>query len=149
MQPIAAMLRDQPVFRELTDWQRQHVAHCARRSMFHAGNRIFRENEPADRMWLIISGRVVVDTVHPERGDVTIDVLGPGEVLGWSWLFPPYRWHFGAVAAETTLTVELDGPRVRELCQRDPALGYQLSQALMQVMAARLQAARRRFLDGS
>jgi CRP/FNR family transcriptional regulator, cyclic AMP receptor protein len=113
MQPAAEALQTLPIFRDLTEWQRHSLGRCARRSMFHAGNRIFRENEPADRMWLIISGRVVVDATHPGRGDVVIDTLGPGEALGWSWMFPPYRWHFGATAAETTLTVELDGPQVR------------------------------------
>jgi CRP-like cAMP-binding protein len=141
------LLREQPFLAGLTDWQLECLARSAQRSIIHAGNRVFREGEPADRLWLILDGRIVVDTRLPDRGDVTIDVLGPGDVLGWSWLFPPYRWHFGAVARETTLTIELDGPRIRELCQRDPALGYQFISSLFQIVTNRLQSTRRRLID--
>jgi hypothetical protein len=78
---------------------------------------------------------------------VVVETLGAGAVLGWSWLFAPYRWHFGAVAVENTLGIELDGPGVRQLCARDPALGYELSTRFMQVMVERLQATRVRLLD--
>jgi CRP-like cAMP-binding protein len=70
--------------------------------MFHAGNRVFREGDPADRMWLIVTGRVAIDTNLADLGEVVVDTLGPGAALGWSWLVPPYRWRFGAVAIETT-----------------------------------------------
>jgi len=68
-------------------------------------------------------------------------------VLGWSWLFPPYRWHFGASAVETTLALELDGPGVRSLCEHDPALGYLLVSRFMGLVVERLQATRLRLLD--
>jgi CRP-like cAMP-binding protein len=78
---------------------------------------------------------------------VVVDTLGPGAVLGWSWLFPPYRWHFGAVAVETSLTVEVDGPGIRELCVQDPQLGYELTGRFLQIVVRRLQATRTRVLD--
>jgi CRP-like cAMP-binding protein len=78
---------------------------------------------------------------------VIIETIGSGAVLGWSWLFPPFQWHLGAVALETMVAVELDGPGVRQLCARDPALGYELSTRFMQVMLERLQATRLRLLD--
>jgi CRP-like cAMP-binding protein len=83
----------------------------------------------------------------PGRGDVVVETLGPGAVLGWSWLFEPYRWHFGAVAVEETLTVEMDGAGVRRLCEQDPALGYELTRRFMAVVVHRLQANRMRLLD--
>jgi CRP/FNR family transcriptional regulator, cyclic AMP receptor protein len=137
-------LRAQPLLDGLSDWQLERLASHGHRSMFHAGCRIFHEGEPAERMWLIVDGRVVVDAHTSKHGQVTVDTLGPGAMLGWSWLLPPHRWHFGAVAAETTQTVELDGSAVRELCHNDPMLGYQLALAVVHVATDRLQATRRR-----
>src|SRR5262249_59022603 len=84
---------------------------------------------------------------RPGRGAVVSGPAAPGGVRGGSGLSPPYRWHFGAVALETTLSIELDGPGVRQLCERDPGLGYDLSTRFMQVMLGRLQATRLRLLD--
>jgi len=142
------LMRAQPFFDGLSDWQLERLAMHAQRSMFHAGNRVFREGDTADRMWLIVTGRVAVTTDVPRRGEVVIDTLGPGAVLGWSWLVPPHRWHFGATAIETTLTVELDGSSVRELCHNDLGLGFQLALAVIRVVTDRLQAIRRRQATG-
>ena len=117
------------------------------RGVHHGGARLFHEGYPAHRFWLIRQGRVALDFPVPGRGDVVIEHLGPGTVVGWSWLFPPYRWHFGAVAAEQTLAVELDGPGVRRLCDDDPVLGYDLTTRFAAVLVDRLQAARVRLLD--
>jgi CRP/FNR family cyclic AMP-dependent transcriptional regulator len=141
------LLRAHPFVAGLNDWQLDRLALHAGRSMFHAGSRIFREGDPADRLWLIVRGAVAVDTVVAGRGLVVVDTLGPGAALGWSWLLPPHRWRFGAVATETTHTVALDGSAVRELCHNDPMLGYQLALSLIQVVTDRLQATRRRQVD--
>jgi CRP/FNR family transcriptional regulator, cyclic AMP receptor protein len=142
------LLRAQPFFEGLSDWQLERLAMHAQRSMFHAGNRVFREADEADRMWLIVTGRVAVITDVPGRGEVVIDTLGPGAVLGWSWLVPPYRWRFSATAIETTLTVELDGSSVRELCHNDLGLGFQVALAVIRVVTDRLEAIRRRLATG-
>jgi CRP/FNR family transcriptional regulator, cyclic AMP receptor protein len=142
------LLRAQPFFEGLSDWQLERLALHAQRSMFHAGNRVFREADPADRMWLIVAGRVAVITDVPGQGEVVVDTLGPGAVLGWSWLVPPHRWRFSATAVETTLTVELDGSSVRELCHNDPSLGFQLALGVLRVVTDRLRATRRRQATG-
>jgi CRP/FNR family cyclic AMP-dependent transcriptional regulator len=142
MQSTYDLVATEPFFAGLADWQIEWLSRNAQRTMFHRGARLFREGDPADRFWLITKGRVDLDTRLPDRGDVIVATLGPGAVLGWSWLFPPYRWHFGAVAVATTHAVELDGPGVRELCQRDPVLGYEVTQRLMRVVVDRLQATR-------
>jgi CRP-like cAMP-binding protein len=147
METAFDLLATQPFLAGFTDHQLDRLALWAKRSLFHSGSRLFHEGGHADRFWLIREGRVQVDTHVPGSGDIIVETLGPGAVLGWSWLFPPYRWHFGAVATETTLGVELDGPGVRELCQRDPALGMELTNRFMRVMLDRLQATRMRLLD--
>jgi CRP-like cAMP-binding protein len=140
------LLAAHPFLSGLTEERLARLATWARRAPFHAGARIFSEGGPADRFWLIRDGKVRLDAAVPGRGDVEIEVLGPDTALGWSWLFPPYRWHFGAVAVEPTLTVELNGAGVRRLCDDDPALGYDLTQRFTRVVVERLQAARARLL---
>lgn len=118
----------------------------ARRANYHQGYRLFNEGGKAEHFWLIRSGLVALDIRTP-RGEVVMETIGPGTVLGWSWQFAPYRWHFGAVAAEHTLTIRFDAAGVRRLCEEEPALGYELSQRFMSVVVERLQASRVRLLD--
>ncbi len=123
------------------------LTHTAKRSVRHPGHRLFREGDPADRFWLVRQGRIALDLHVPGRGELVVETVGPDTVVGWSWLFPPFRWHFGAVPTEESLTIEFDGPSVRRLCDGDPALGYELSRRFMAVMLDRLQATRIRLLD--
>jgi CRP-like cAMP-binding protein len=125
----------------------ERLSYQAHRALHRAGTRLFSEGHRADRFWLIRDGRVALDINVPGRGDVVIEQLGPGDVLGWSWLFPPYRWHFGAVATEQTLAIEFDGAGVRRLCQENPAMGYELTSRFMGVLVDRLQSSRLRLLD--
>lgn len=116
-------------------------------TIVHGGSRVFDESGRADRFWLIIEGHVRLDTHLPGRGDVAVETIGPGTVLGWSWFFPPYRWHFAATATELVHAVVLDGPGVRRLCDEDPALGLDLTRRFMRVVVERLQQTRLRMLD--
>ena len=147
MRTTVDLLAEQPFLAGLTEHQLSLLAPLAGRSMFHAGNRIFRQGTPAEQFWLIIDGRVYLDAETAGYGSFVLETLRPPAVLGWSWLFPPYRWHFGAVAVSTADTWTFDGPRVRALCQRDPGLGYELATRFLQVMGGRLQSARRRLED--
>ena len=123
------------------------MADYSHRVPFHAGTRIFNEGGRADRFWLIRDGMVTLDTHLPGRGDVVFETIGPGQVLGWSWLFPPYRWHFGASAAEPVLAIAFDGAAIRSLCAAEPELGYELTKRLIEVVVERMQKARMRMLD--
>jgi len=141
------MLAEQPFLAGLTDHQLGMLAPLTSRSMFHAGNRIFHQGTAAEQFWLITDGNVYLDSEVPGYDNVVLETLKSGAVLGCSWLFPPYRWHFGAIALTTTYTVTFNGPLVRALCQRDPGLGYELATRFLQVMSERLQSARRRLED--
>ncbi|MCO6004124.1 cyclic nucleotide-binding domain-containing protein [Actinoallomurus purpureus] len=112
-----------------------------------AGHRFFEEGGRADRFWLIQAGRVTLDLRIPGRGLVIIESLGRGTVLGWSWLFPPYEWRFGAVAAEPVRAIVLDGRTVRALCVTDPALGFELTRRFTAILLDRLHNTRLRLLD--
>jgi CRP/FNR family transcriptional regulator, cyclic AMP receptor protein len=141
------MLARQPFLAGLPEAQLERLSHWSKRAVLHAGYRIFSEGGRADRFWLLREGRVNLDTHLPGKGDVVVETVGAGSVLGWSWMFPPYRWHFGAVTVEPTLAIEMDGPGVRRVCADDPALGYELTMRFMQVVVDRLQATRVRMLD--
>jgi CRP/FNR family cyclic AMP-dependent transcriptional regulator len=147
METAYDMLAAQPFLAGLPDDNLERLSYLTSRSVFHTGNRVFSEGSRADRCWLITRGKVNLDTHVPGRGDVVVETLGAGCVLGWSWLFPPYRWHFGAVAVETTFALGLDGTGVRRLCEQDHQLGYELTSRFMQVVVERLQATRMRLLD--
>jgi CRP-like cAMP-binding protein len=125
----------------------ERLSHWASRAPFHAGTRIFQEHGVAKSFWLIRDGFVNLDIRVPGRGDVTVETIGPGTVLGWSWMFPPYRWHFGAIATEPVLSIALDAEGVRALCEVDTALGYELTKRLAAVVIDRMQASRLRLLD--
>ncbi|NUT54024.1 MAG: Crp/Fnr family transcriptional regulator [Saccharothrix sp.] len=117
------------------------------REDYEPGRRLFDEGQPADRAWVVLSGCVVVDAVVPGRGTVAVQGIGPGELLGLSWLVPPYRWHFGATVVSPTSAVVLDAVRLRALADEDPTLGYRLSLALAEALVNRLQATRLRLID--
>jgi CRP/FNR family transcriptional regulator, cyclic AMP receptor protein len=136
-----------PFLTGLDEAARHRLAAVGKRIQFLADATVFAEGAPADRFWFIVGGHVRLDLHLPGTGTVVIETLGSGDVLGWSWLFPPYRWQFGATAVEPTLAVEFDGTGVRRLCESDPALGYQLMQRFMRVVVNRLQATRVRLLD--
>lgn len=140
-------LGQQPFLAGLTDHQLSLLAPVTNRSMFHAGNRIFRQGAPAEQFWLITDGRVFLDSEVPGYDNLVLETLRSPAVLGCSWLFPPYRWQFGAVAVNTTQALTFDAPRVRALFQSDPGLGYELTTRFLHVMGDRLHAARRRLAD--
>ncbi|MFD5319218.1 cyclic nucleotide-binding domain-containing protein [Streptomyces sp. NPDC127098] len=114
---------------------------------FPADSRLFEEGQPADRFWLLTSGSVALDIHVSGRPAPIIETLGPGDLLGWSWLFPPYRWHLGARALSPVACDEFEVRAVRARCDADPAFGYDLARAVAAVVGQRLKATRMRLLD--
>jgi CRP-like cAMP-binding protein len=127
-------------------WLHRLAAH-GRPVCHHAGHRLFREDGPADRFWLVRSGTVALDLHVPGRGDVVLEELGAGTAVGWSWLLSPYHWRFGAVVADDIRAVEVDAVAVRRLLSEDAELGRELTARFLAVVADRLQAARHRLLE--
>jgi CRP/FNR family cyclic AMP-dependent transcriptional regulator len=141
------LIGSHPFVADLGEPALQRIAVWGHPVEFPAGSPVFVEGGPAERFWLIRTGHVRLDLHLPATGTAIIETLDSGDVLGWSWLFPPYQWQFGATAIERTLAVEFDGLGVRWLCDTDPELGYQLMQRFMRVVVNRLQATRVRLLD--
>ena len=125
----------------------QTLAGCARFCGFEPGDLIMREGQPADAFYVIRHGMVALETRVPHRGPVVVQTLHAGDVLGWSWLVPPYRTAFDARSVGTTRAISFDGACLRGKCDADPALGYALLKLLSSVFVERLQDTRIRLLD--
>lgn len=129
-----------------------HLAVLSRASSdvtFPDRHRLFEGGGHATRFWLVRSGHVTVDVHVPGEGLVPIGTIGMGELVGWSWLFPPYEWAFGAVAASPVEAFEFDARAVREWCASDPALGYEVTRRVAQVLTERLKSTRSRLISAS
>lgn len=142
-----ATLTRHPFLRGLSDEHSALLAGVARRVRVPAKQRLFEEGEVADRFWLVNGGPVSLDMFVPGKGHLVVETLGMGDVLGWSWLFPPYRWRFGALARGNMDAVEFDGRAVRHMCAEDKLLGYDLTNRFLAVVLHRLQAARMRLVE--
>jgi CRP/FNR family transcriptional regulator, cyclic AMP receptor protein len=144
---IDELIAEIPALAPLSAGHRETIAGCATNVVFEAGRQILREGEPADTFYVIRHGTVALETFVPRSGPVTIETLHDGDLLGWSWLVPPYRVHFDARALATTHTIAFDGECLRGKCDDDPALGYGLLRLFAAVMLERLQGTRLRLLD--
>lgn len=140
-------LAEHPVFRDLGSDYLRLLCECATNARFRAGETIFRQGEAADRFYLIRDGRISVEISSPSNGPLTIQTLESGEVLGFSWLFPPYTWYFDARAATSTRAIALDARCLRGKCDQDPALGYELMKRFSAILHSRMQAARLQIMD--
>jgi CRP-like cAMP-binding protein len=147
MKTLDAELAESPVFRGLTEAQLELIAGCGQNTGFEAGDYLFREGGQADTFYLLRHGRVQLEIFAPGRGAVTIQTVDDGDVVGWSWLFPPYRWHFDARALDSVRAVAFDGACLRRKCEEDHSLGFELLGRFSPVMLERLQATRMQLLD--
>ena len=147
MQTLETILANHPFFKGFEPHYMQLITGCASNVRFKAGTYIFREGEPASSFYIIRQGKVALQAMAAQRGSLIIQTIEDGEVLGWSWLFPPYRWHFGARAIEETRAIVLDGVCLREKGEADHDFGYELVKRVAQIMMERLQATRLQALD--
>ncbi len=136
-----------PFFASLDPRHRELLAEDAEAVRFAAGERVFTERAAADRFWLIETGLIALDMWVPGRGEQVVETLSAGTVLGWSWLYPPYRWHFGAEAHERSEAIAFDAAAVRRRCETDTAFGYAVLRCFTPIIIERLQATRLRLLD--
>jgi CRP-like cAMP-binding protein len=147
MQAIESDLAFQPMLRELDAEEVKQISECARMVSFEAGQTLFYEGEVAQHFYIITHGKVALQVYGPGRGPITIETLDDGDILGWSWLFPPYRWHFDAQALDSTRAILFNAMCLRAKCEEDHSLGYKLVKVFSHLIMERLQATRLRLLD--
>lgn len=136
-----------PALAPLSAQHRALIAGCARHQSFHAGDYLMREGEVADVFYILTGGAVALETHLAQRGPVTVQTVHEGELLGWSWLVPPYRVAFDARALTAAQTIAFDAACLRGRFESDPALGYDLLRLFAAVIVQRLQSTRLQLLD--
>ncbi len=144
---LMAKMAEHPFLKGMKPEHLQALADCAMEIEFKPGEWIFREGDLANRFYLIERGLVTVEAGTQGRSLIHLQTIGPGDVLGWSWLFPPYYWHFGARATSHVKAIFLYATRLREQCERDRDLGYELMNRTSGVVIKRLQATRRYLVE--
>jgi len=146
-QHIQTLVKIHPFLAEVSVHHIEVLASCASQKQFAKGEVIFRAGQPANGFYLIESGSVAIEGSVFEHGAISTDTLSAGEPLGWSWLFPPYLWHYDARAIEPTTALFFDGGVVHQRCKEDLTLGHELFKRMSQVMVRRLQASRAKLIE--
>jgi CRP-like cAMP-binding protein len=141
------VLGSHPFFAGLNAGAMRLIAGCASNVHFAEGEFLFEEGHEANQFWVIRRGRVAMQMESPGQGAIVTDTMDEGEVVGWSWLVPPYRFFADGRAVTPVSATALDGACLRGKCEADPELGYQLLKRVTSVMYQRLQSTRIRLLD--
>ena len=147
MKTIRDLLGEHPLFGSMNTELLELMAGCGQNVHFDPGTTIVKEGGDADSFYVVRTGRVALEVSVPQRGSVVIETLGPTEVIGVSWPFPPYRWTFDGKALEPTSAISIDAECLRRKCDEDPVLGYQVYKSFARLMRDRLQATRLQLRD--
>jgi CRP/FNR family cyclic AMP-dependent transcriptional regulator len=144
---IEALVAEHAFFKEMTPAYRSLVAGCGKNVHLNAGELLARTGEPANQFFAIRAGRAAIELHSPEQGPLILQTVDAGDIVGWSWLFPPYRWKFDIRAVEVVRAISFDGECLRGKCERDPLMGYDFMKRFAQVFMERLESARLQLLD--
>ena len=147
MESLKPILSEHPFLRGLDEKHLEFLTGCASNVRFKEQEFLFREGEEAAAAYLIRAGRVALEIEVPGRGATQIETVDAGEVLGFRWLFPPYRWQFDARAVEPVRAIALDGRCLRNKCEADHDFGYELVKRFLQQVYQRLEKTRFQALD--
>ncbi|MCX6543034.1 MAG: cyclic nucleotide-binding domain-containing protein [Acidobacteria bacterium] len=147
MHTLEPILAEHPFLKGLRQEHLALLVGCASNVRFEAGAFVFRQGQEANHFFILRDGKVAVEAFAPQKGAVAIDTYGEGDVLGWSWLLPPYRWRFDARAVEPTRMISLDARCMRTKCENDHDLGYELMKRFAGIIEQRLDATRWQLLD--
>jgi CRP-like cAMP-binding protein len=144
---LKKILDEHAFFRGMKEHQLRTIVESATVVRFEPGEVIFEEGEPAHRFYLIRTGRVALQLVSYRIEPLTLLTLEEGNIIGWSWLFPPYRWKFTAKALDVTRAISLDGSSLRVRCDEDHDLGYELMKRFAQIIDNRVEAFSAHFVE--
>ena len=147
MQNLGRIISEHPFCNGLEPYYVDLLISCASNVRFEAGHHLFREGGAANHFYLIREGQVALETVAPQQSPLTMETVSEGEVLGWSWLVPSYRWHFSARAVESVRAIAIDGKCLRVKCEKNHDLAYELLRRTVDIVGKRLESTRFRLLD--
>lgn len=144
---LERIIREHPFFAGLDEDYCTLVCGCAKNVRFEAGQYLFHEGAPADQFYLLRHGRVALEVKAPGRGAVTFQTITEGQIVGVSWLIPPYRWSYDARALDLVRAIAMDAACLRKKCEADHDFGYEMMKRFVPVLVERLQATRLQILD--
>ena len=147
MKSIETYLSAHSFFSGLEDDYIKFLANSAVELRIKEGDALFQQGKHADKFYLLRNGQVSVQVPAIVGPTLELQVMGEGQLLGWSWLIPPYRWNFQAIALEDSDLLEFDGSAILARCEEDPEFGYELLKRFAALMSERLDAARQKFMD--
>ncbi len=147
MKDLTEILKSHPFIQGFKEEHVELMVGCASNVVFKAGEYLGREGQEANQFFIIREGKVALDINAAQKGKITIQTIESGELIGWSWMVLPFRWHFDLRAVADVRAIALDGACLRKKCENDYELGYTLSQKVMYIMDQRLKASRIQLLD--
>ena len=147
METLERFIAEHPFFAGLDQSFMDLIVGCASNVRFEPGSYIFKEGQEANTFYLLRTGKVSLEISAPQRRPIIVDTIGVGEILGWSWLLPPFTWKFHAHATEAVRAIALDGKCLRTKCEQNHDLGYEILKRFAQIMESRLEATRLQLLD--
>jgi CRP/FNR family transcriptional regulator, cyclic AMP receptor protein len=147
METLERIIADHPFFAGLDDVFMDLMVGCASNVRFQAGTYILREGDPANTFYLIREGKVAVEVVAPQHKPIIVSTVTVGDILGWSWLLPPFQWKFHARAVDNVRAIALDGKCLRTKCEENHDLGYEILKRFVQIVEQRLEDTRLQLLD--
>lgn len=147
MESIKSMLTEHPFFKDFAVDHVKKIIDITSEIRFNPGQYIFRDGEDANTFYLICQGIISLEVYVPNRGPVTLGRLEAGDVLGWSWLYTPHRWHFDARALEAAQMLVLNGKVLRKMIEEDHEFGFQMMKKISLVIEDRLQATRVKLME--
>lgn len=147
METLEHIIAEHPFFVGLEPNYIGLLVSCASNVRFKSGDYIFRDGEEANEFYLIRAGKLALETFTPQHHPIIVATLTEGEILGWSWLLPPYQWRFNAHVIEETRAIALDGKCLRNKCEQNHDLGYELLKRFGHIVDQRLQSTLFQLLD--
>lgn len=147
MQTLEPYLAEHPFLKGVEKRHVELLVGCGSNVRFDAGQYIFREGDEANEFYFIRHGKLALEIFRPHKGGIVVQTLQAGDVVGWSWLFPPHFRHFDCRAIELTRAIALDGTCLRNKCELDYQLGYEMMRRFAHLMEEELLALRLQVLD--
>ena len=141
------LLKNHPFLKDATASFLNQIEEFATEAWFEAGEVIFDEGDYADRFFLILEGKIALETGPAGKGGIVVQILGPGDALGWSWLFPPFQWHFRARVLEPCHAIEMSGASLLIRSEEDCGFGHELLKRVSRQVIQRLQVTRNRLVQ--
>lgn len=147
MKTIDELLAEHDFFQNFSEADRKTLAGCGKLAHFRQNEYLAHEGDPADAFYVLRRGLASIEFHTPQRGGMILQTLKQGDVVGWSWLFPPYRWTSDVKAQEDVTVIEFNGRCLRDKCESDHRLGYLLMKSFARIMTQRLQDTRLQMMD--